>query len=277
MEKKYELTNYTLEFSGYILHRIKALKSFGNVKEGELGGFVGSEKNLSHSGNCWIWDNATVYEDAKVVGDAQILDSALVFGTACIFGNSQIMNHAQVHNSDIDDYAKVYDASLIENSSIYGNAEIHGMTVVDSSSIGGDSEICKRVYVRNAEIFGDAIIKSDDDYIVFKNSFSSGRNFTWTRSNDKWKAGCFYGSGKELIEKAYQDNPMKGKYYEVYVNLVNELNKIDQYANEIYKILPGDKAAKYENCEGFKDNCFFKGNDYYYLNKEWKRKCDEKV
>ena len=56
--KKYELTDETIEVYGTALHRIKALKDFGNVKKGELGGYVESEHNLSQEGNCWVCGNA---------------------------------------------------------------------------------------------------------------------------------------------------------------------------------------------------------------------------
>ena len=45
--KKYELTSETKVINGVELHRIKALESFGNIKKGELGGWIESEKNLS--------------------------------------------------------------------------------------------------------------------------------------------------------------------------------------------------------------------------------------
>ena len=47
MEKKYELTEVTVTYGKAILHRIKALKDFGNVKKGDLGGWIESEDNLS--------------------------------------------------------------------------------------------------------------------------------------------------------------------------------------------------------------------------------------
>ncbi|WP_205289494.1 hypothetical protein, partial [Parabacteroides merdae] len=83
-----------------------------------------------------------------------------------------------------------------------------------------------RVY-GDAEVYGNARVKSPKDYIVFKNSWSSFRWFTYTKSNKMWKVGCFYGSGQELIEKAYQDSEQSGKCYEAYVNLVLELEKLD--------------------------------------------------
>ena len=37
-DKKYVLTDETIEFYGTILYRIKAMKDFGDVKKGDLGG-----------------------------------------------------------------------------------------------------------------------------------------------------------------------------------------------------------------------------------------------
>lgn len=71
--KKYELTDETIEVYGTALHRIKALKDFGNVKKGELGGYVESEHNLSQEGNCWVCGNAEVYDNAEVCGNADYI------------------------------------------------------------------------------------------------------------------------------------------------------------------------------------------------------------
>lgn len=59
--KKYELTDDTITVGGRILHRIKALKSFSDVEEGDLGGYVEKEDNLDHSGEAWVYGNAWVY------------------------------------------------------------------------------------------------------------------------------------------------------------------------------------------------------------------------
>ncbi|CRH92640.1 Uncharacterised protein [Chlamydia trachomatis] len=80
----------------------------------------------------------------------------------------------------------------------------------------------------NARVCGNARVKSSSDYIVFKNTWSSFRWFTYTKSNQKWKAGCFYGTGEELIKKAYEDSEKSGKHYELYVNLVAEMEKLEE-------------------------------------------------
>lgn len=56
--KKFELTSEFVTFLGKKLFRIKALISFGNVEEGELGGYVEKEENLSNDGNAWVYGNA---------------------------------------------------------------------------------------------------------------------------------------------------------------------------------------------------------------------------
>ena len=75
----------------------------------------------------------------------------------------------------------------------------------------------------NAKVYGNAKVFDNADYIVFKNWWSSGRYFTWTRSNNKWAVGCFYGTGKELIAKAYKDSEKSGKEYERIVRYVESI------------------------------------------------------
>lgn len=57
--KKYELTSeFVTNAFGTKLFRIKALVAFGNVENGELGGFIEKEDNLSHDGYAWVSGNA---------------------------------------------------------------------------------------------------------------------------------------------------------------------------------------------------------------------------
>lgn len=149
-DKKYRLTDESIEVDDKTLYRIEALKDFGDVRKGDKGGFVESDKNLSQEGDCWVCGNAKVYGNALVCGDAKVR--------------------------------------------------------------------------------GDAKINSDEDYIVFKNWWSSGRFFTWTRSNDMWSVGCFYGTGEELIKKAYKDSEKSGREYERVVKYVEEIRK--EYGNK---------------------------------------------
>ena len=80
----------------------------------------------------------------------------------------------------------------------------------------------------NAEVSGNAEVWDLGDVIVFKNHWSSGRHFTYTKSNKMWKVGCFYGTGQELIDKAYQDNDKSGNYYKAYIEFVEKLEALDE-------------------------------------------------
>ena len=78
--KKYELTDVAISWKGHTLYRIKALKNFGAVQKGDLGGYVEKDKNLSQEGNCWVGDDAKVYDNAKVYNNARVCNRALVYG-----------------------------------------------------------------------------------------------------------------------------------------------------------------------------------------------------
>ena len=68
-EKKYKLTDESIAFCGKKLYRIEALKDFADVKKGDLGGFIETDHNLSHNGNCWVYDDAVVYGCSVVFGN----------------------------------------------------------------------------------------------------------------------------------------------------------------------------------------------------------------
>ena len=211
IEAKFKLTKETINVNGKTLYRIEALKDFGYIKKGDKGGFVEKEENLSQSGDCWIYDNAQVYVNAVVFGNARIYGNAEVFGNARIYGNAEVFGNAAVcgyariyNNAQVRDDAMVRgDAEVYDNAEVYGNAWVFG----------------------NAEICGDAEIASNSDYIVFKNWWSSGRYFTWTRSNNMWRVGCFYGTGKELIDKAYKDSNISGEEYKRVVKYIESMLK----------------------------------------------------
>ena len=88
--KKYKLTDETTDVLGITLHRVKALKDFDDVKKGELGGYVESERNLSQAGNCWVCDNAKVCDNAWVYGNAKVYGNAWVYDNAWVCGDAMI-------------------------------------------------------------------------------------------------------------------------------------------------------------------------------------------
>jgi hypothetical protein len=117
-----------------------------------------------------------------------------VYGNAWVYGSARVYGDAWVYD----------DARVSCNAQVYGNARVSG----------------------NAQVSGDARVMSEKDYIVLKNTWSSGRYFTYTASNGKWSVGCFYGTGEELVAKAFNDSELSGKCYEVAVKFVEELERI---------------------------------------------------
>ena len=209
INKKYIiLENETLEHHGKTLYRIQAVKDFSDVNAGDKGGWIEREKNLSQKGDCWVYDEAKVYDNANVSGEAKILNYAEIYDNAYISGYVYIFFSPKIYGfSIVNGNAQVYgNAHISGGSYIYGNAEVYGY----------------------AQVFGNAVIKEKSDYKVFKNTWSSGRYFTYTKSNKMWKVGCFYGTGEELIRKAYKDNELSGKMYEAYVKFVENLETLEE-------------------------------------------------
>ncbi len=82
--KKYRLTEETTKVGNRTLYRIQALRDFGNVKEGDIGGYIEAEKNLIQDGNAWVSDDAWVYGNARVSDDARVSGDSRVSGDADI-------------------------------------------------------------------------------------------------------------------------------------------------------------------------------------------------
>jgi len=109
----------TIVVGGQKVRQIVACKDFGNIKRGDLGGYVSTAKNLSHKGTCWIYDSARVLEDARIVDDAEVKDFAVVEGTTLVEG-----------------YAIIKDTSYVSgNSRIKGGSFVSGRAKVYNSLI----------------------------------------------------------------------------------------------------------------------------------------------
>jgi len=101
--KKYELLqdDFIIK-NGKKLYRIRAIRDFGIVKAGAMGGYIESEKNLSHDGNCWVADHGLVYEKGQVFGDGQVAGNGWVCGNGrvsghgWVFGNGKVAGHGRV-------------------------------------------------------------------------------------------------------------------------------------------------------------------------------------
>jgi NDP-sugar pyrophosphorylase family protein len=139
--KKYELTNESVVMSGDTLaYRIRALRDFSDVRKGDLGGYVENEDNLSHDGDCWVYDDARVSKNAVVIDDAKIMDYVWISEDARVTGRSVVSGDSWVRSgSVISDNAIVKGWARIHDSEVSGHAIISGRTrITKSSKISGN-------------------------------------------------------------------------------------------------------------------------------------------
>ena len=175
--KKYEFTGVTKNHMGRILHQIKALVSFGDVKAGDLGGWIEKEENLSQDGDAWVYDDARVYGDARVHGDVLVYDNAWVYGNAWVRGNAWVCDNARVCGN----------AWVFDNAWVYGNAWVRG-----------NARVCGNAWVRgNARVCGNAWVCGDADYLNIGPIGSRDDFTTFYRCKDGTTmvvCGCFHNT-----------------------------------------------------------------------------------
>ena len=187
MEKKYEILTQKEYSKTYFadtdnpitVHRIRALRDFGDVKKGWLGGYITSEENLSHEGDCWVYDDATIIGTfPRIMHVAEIRDNAVIYGNVKVFGNAIIKD-----SSFITDYAVIGDSAVIGGKtaiigtvSITGKARVYNAHIAGRTKITGNAKIGKRrrkfVSIANASITDDCFI--EEGAIVVGNIYLSG-------------------------------------------------------------------------------------------------------
>ena len=124
---KYELTSETIVVNHKILYRIKALRSFGDVKSGDLGGYIESINNLSYEFNCWVSESAVVFDDAMIYGDARISEDARIFGNARVYDHARISGDAQISGKSY-----IFEKARISgNACVFGNVWVYRYTILD--------------------------------------------------------------------------------------------------------------------------------------------------
>ena len=197
--KKYKLLeNDTVVFRGKTLYRIKALRDFSNVMKGNIGGYIENEDNLSHEGDCWVYnsarvlDNAKVYGNARVYGNASVYDyaeisgDAIIFDNAKVYGNAKIIDKAVVYgyamvvdNAEVSGVSRVFGSALIGENARLNNSDIH-----DHASIFGCAEIHRCRIGGTAGISSDAVIESKSDYYSMSISGCNEKEITFFKCKD---------------------------------------------------------------------------------------------
>ena len=193
--KKYELIKESKTiFKGREVFRVKALKNFGNVKAGVIGGWVCSENNLSQYGYCWIYGNAKVIDSAKMYDDARM------------YGNARMCDNARMFDN----------ARMRDNAKMYGNAKVRGSGIIGGNAEVRDVIIYGNVYNKFKKIFQHICEKrilisilTEDNRILY----NIGRQVEITK--------------EEFIDRIYNDCEVRGKGLEEYPHRQEYLDMID--------------------------------------------------
>lgn len=225
------LRSDTIIYKGVKLYRIQALKSFNDVEKGDLGGYIQNHKNLSHEGNCWVYDSAKIFGEALVEDNAEIHNQATIYGSALVADNAKIFDNASVfklakvfNDARICNSVKIYGHAIIcDYANIYDNAEVfNGAMIYGNAVVADNARVCHSAKVRhyaivhdnaiisnNADVHGMAVIAhnaqidSNRKYITMCNVGSRNDNVTFYLSDNEIyvKTGCFHDT-LNVFEKA---------------------------------------------------------------------------
>ena len=196
--KKYEFTGEIKQWLGRTLHRIRATVAFGDVKAGDVGGWIEKEDNLDHAGNAWVYGNAQVCGNAQVWGDAWVCGNAQVWGDAQVYGDAQVCDDAWVYG----------------NAQVYGNARVCGDAwVYGNAWVCGNAQVCKMSHYLTIGPIGS------------RNGFTT---FFRTKELEiHVTCGCFRGSIEAFakqVQKTHGDNE-HAKHYMMAIEMAKA--KID--------------------------------------------------
>ena len=192
--KKFELTGESIEVFGIKLFRVKAFVSFGDVKIGDMGGWVSKEAKIDE--DVWIGGEVRVFGGTIRGGDIR-------GGT--IWGGT--IRGGTIRGGDIW-------GGTIRGGTIWGG-DIRGGTICGGTIRGGD--------IRGGTIWGGAEIKSNDDFMVVDCLGSENRTTTLfkTKIGISVQCGCFKGTLDEFsktVKKTHGDN-IYGKEYKLLIKI----------------------------------------------------------
>ncbi len=258
--KKYELTNEYITYLGKKLYRIKALKNFGNVKIGELGGYIEKEDNLSQYDNAWVYGDARVFDEAivkdnaRVCGNAIVKDKAIVMDNARVCGDTRVFGNAVVKDKAIvmDNAWVCGDAIVKDKAKVCGDAIVAGNAIVkDKAKVFGDAIVAGNAIVKdnawvygNTMVFGDAIVKdkakvcgdawieSNADYLNISSLDSYSGYITFAKSRDNtilvhcdWFSGNIEEFEKRVLETI--SNNEQAKLYTFAIEMAKTRIKLE--------------------------------------------------
>ena len=205
-EKKYTLVSgdwieiIDSEHKKHVLHRIRAIRDFSDVKVGDYGGYVECEDNLNQYDDSWLysdavriskntraWGQSRVFGKAKLYNSAEVCDYAIVCGESKLYedakvhGRAKISGNCYIHGiTDISGKCRIFGTkiNIYDNAVITDNVEMTGtMDISGVPVISGNTTICGNNIVMNGHVTmkgstnirDNANISSDNDFISITN------------------------------------------------------------------------------------------------------------
>ena len=184
---------------GVTLYRIQALKDFGDVKAGDLGGYIADSSQLSQNGNCWIYSKSNKLVSGRVIENA-IINSlgsnrdSIINGDVFICGNSKILNDVDIFGS-VDIFSSVISSKAskikgFEDEITIIDGTYSSISISDSIVLGSNIKTRVPIEFKDAYIINAIIGKSSNDCKVFRisndktiavyNSFYNAKKITYS-------------------------------------------------------------------------------------------------
>jgi hypothetical protein len=229
-KKKFELTANAKVKHGRTLYQIRALKDFGNIKKGDLGGWLEKEESLSQRGECWVFESADVFDKGLILGGeiwGGEIRGGLILGGE-IWGGvirggeiwGGVIRGGEIRGGEIRGgliWGGVIRGGLILGGEIWGGV-IRGGEIWGGLILGGE--------ILGGVIRGGEISKSSD-YVAFCSIGSENGILTAYRTEDggiEVTRGCFRGTLAEFekaVKEKHKDSSI-GKEYELAISIIKQ-------------------------------------------------------
>lgn len=210
-EKKYTLVDgdwieiIDAEHKKHVLHRIRAIKDFSDVKVGDYGGYVESEENLNQYDESWLysdavriskntraWGKSRVFGKAKLYNSAEVCDYAIVGGesklyeSAKVHGRAKVSGNCYIHGiADVSGKCRVHGIkiNIYDNVTIKDDALLYGtMDIGGVSTISGNTTICgNSIIISGHTVINGCTNIRDNANILSNNDFISVTNLGFKR------------------------------------------------------------------------------------------------
>ena len=143
IDRKYGFTGETKELNGITLKQIVRLG------DGEIGGWIECEDNLSQDGRCWVDSTSMIYGHVKVSGNVLVECVSVVRDDAVVTGACVVCNKSTVQGR-----AKVNGYVHLDNTFVADSTEISGYCFFYDSKVRGFAKVSEHVYCKSATING---------------------------------------------------------------------------------------------------------------------------